>query len=112
MFVCRPEESLNFDEFETEDDETDNVSLENLDIQNLAANLIGEHECTFEQLPKGLNNEQLKLVVTTDANAFNQNTAQTEFKAELIVNYAIKPNTYIDNEVFIHCPHSGEMQFI
>lgn len=112
MFVCRPEESLNFDEFETEDDGTDNLSLETLNIQNLAANLIGEHECTFEQLPKGVNNEHLKLVVTTDANAFNQIAAETEFKAELIVNYAVKPNTYIDNEIFIHCSQSGEMKFI
>lgn len=112
MFVCRPEESLNFDEFETEDDETGNLSLERLNIQNLAANLIGEHECTFEQLPKGFNNEQLKLVVTTDANAFNQVTAETEFKAELILNYAVKPNTYIDGEMFIDCPQSGKMKFI
>lgn len=112
MFVCRPEESLNLDDFETEVDETDNLSLESLDIQNLAANLIGEHECTFEQLPKGLNNEQLKLVVTTDANAFNQVTAETEFKAELIVNYAVQPSIYIDNDMFIHCPQSGEMKFI
>lgn len=112
MFVCRLEESLNLDEFDTNSDDTDNLSLDSLDIQNLATNLIGEHECTFEQLPKGLNNEQLKLVVTTDANAFNQITAETEFKAELIVNYAVKSNTYMDNEMFIHCRQSGKMKFI
>lgn len=110
MFVCRAEEALNLDEFDTDvsDYENENVPAVAYDIQNLAASFIGEHDCVFNKVPSGLRSEHLKLMVTTEANAFQQVTAQnTEFKAELIVERATTDNHRIDDDIYINCPESG-----
>lgn len=108
MFICRSDDDLNLDEFETENDDiNEDIAVDTVDIQNLATNLIGEHECLFDQLPSGIKNESLKLMVTTEANAYSFQTASAEFKAKLIVDYELKSNTYIEDDVYIHCPKSG-----
>lgn len=107
LFVCHVEDELNLDQFETDVDYEENESI-SLDIQNLAANVIGEHECVFSEVPNDFRNEHLKLMVTTKANAIKQSSARTEFKAELIVEHGITDNPQIDDEVYINCPKSGE----
>lgn len=109
MFICHTEGSLNLDEFETEiESESDEIPLRNLDIHNLASNFIGTHECLFDQLPYGLNDRNLKLIVTTAANLYKQDTEDTEFKAELIVEYPIQPNTFVTDDIHIQCSKSGK----
>lgn len=111
MFVCRAEESLNFDEFETENDENGDVevSIAHLDIQNVASNVIGEHECMFAHLPHNIRNESVKMVVTTEANAFNQVSTNTEFKAELIIHHTPAGIVHVSEKLNIHCPKSGNL---
>lgn len=113
MFVCRAEEELNLDEFDTvADDYDENGPAVAYDIQNLAAIFIGEHDCVFDQVPSGLRSEHLKLMVTTEANAFQQITPNTEFKAELIVERATTDNHKIDDDIYINCPKSGNIMSI
>lgn len=114
MFVCRAEEALNLDEFDTDVNDYENnanIAPVAYDIQNLAASFIGEHDCVFDQVPSGLRSEHLKLMVTTEANAFQQVTVQnTQFKAELIVDRATTDNNQIDDDIYINCPESGIVQ--
>lgn len=110
MFVCHAEDELNLDQFETDIDYEENESSVSLDIQNLAVNFIGEHECVFSEVPAGFRSEHLKLMVTTEANAIKQSSTKTEFKAELIVEYGTTDNAQIDDEVYINCPKSGECE--
>lgn len=108
MFVCRADEELNLDEFDTESlDYEENEAPVALDIQNLASSFIGEHDCIFDQVPNGLRSEHLKLMVTTEANAFNQVVPNKEFKAELIVERATTDNNRIDDDIYVNCPKSG-----
>lgn len=108
MFVCRAEEELNLDEFDTDaGDYDENGPAVAYDIQNLASSFIGEHDCVFDQVPSGLRSEHLKLMVTTEANAFQQVTPNTEFKAELIVERTTTDNHQIDDDIYINCPKSG-----
>lgn len=106
MFLCRAEEELNLDEFETDVD-YDEQSVA-FDIKSVAASFIGEHDCIFDQVPAGLNNERVKLMVTTEANAINQITSNTEFKAELIVERATTANNRINENIYVNCPKSGK----
>lgn len=110
MFVCHTEDELNLDEFETDADYDENESSVSFDIQNLAVNFIGEHECVFSELPQGFSGEHLKLMVTTEANALNQNAAKTEFKAEIFVERGVTNNTKIDDDIYINCPKSGTVE--
>lgn len=109
MFVCRAEDELNLDEFETDFDYDENQSTVAFDIQNLAASFIGEHECVFSEVPDGFRSEHLKLIVTTEANIFHQDTPKTEFKAELLVERGATDNTQIDDYIYINCPKSGTL---
>lgn len=109
MFVCHAEEELNLDEFETDIDYDERDTSVAFDIQNLAASFVGEHDCIFDQVPAGLNNERVKLMVTTEANAINQITSATEFKAELIVDRVTTANNnQITENIYVNCPKSGE----
>lgn len=112
MFVCHTEDELNLDEFETDVDYEEKEAPVALDIQNLAASFIGEHECVFSEVPSGFLNEHLKLMVTTEANAVQQAAAKTEFKAELVVEPGTTDNAQIDDEIYINCPKSGELNRI
>lgn len=112
MFVCHAEDDLNFDEFETENDVESNDAIEHVDIQNIASNIIGEHDCTFEQLPNGINLENVKLIVTTEANAYNQIDADTEFKAELQILNSSAKIVRVSEKLYIHCPKSGKNVYL
>lgn len=107
MFLCHTEDDLNLDEFETDAEYDENQSSVSLDIHNLAASFIGEHECVFSELPPGFQNEHLKLMVTTEANALKDVTSKTEFKAELMVEHGATDNTQIVDDIYINCPKSG-----
>lgn len=107
MFVCHTEDELNLDEFETDVDYDESQSTVAFDIQNLAANFIGEHECVFSEVPQGFKSEHLKLMVTTDANVLNQVSAKTEFKAEILIERDVTDNTQTDDDIYINCPKSG-----
>lgn len=108
MFVCRADEELNLDEFDTESlDYEENESPVAFDIQNVAANFVGEHDCIFDQVPPGLRDEHLKLMVTTEANLFKQVTPNSEFKAELIVERSTTDSNQIQDDIYINCPKSG-----
>lgn len=107
MFVCHTEDELNLDEFETDADYDESQSTVAFDIQNLAASFIGEHECVFSEVPQGFKSEHLKLMVTTDANVFNQVSIKTEFKAEILIEREVTDNTQIDDDIYINCPKSG-----
>lgn len=110
MFLCHAEEELNLDEFETDVDydEGGETAAVSFDIQNVAASFVGEHECIFDQIPIGLSSERVKLMVTTEANAINQITSTTEFKAELIVDRATTANNHISENIYVNCPKTGE----
>lgn len=106
MFLCHAEEELNLDEFETDVDYDEGAI--SVDIQNVAANFVGEHDCIFDQIPIGLNSERVKLMVTTEANAINQISSNTEFKAELIVDRATTANHQINENIYVNCPKTGK----
>lgn len=106
MFVCSSEDELNFDQFET-DVEYDDNDASALDIQNVAASLIGEHDCIFAKAPPQYKQKNVKLMVTTEANEFNQAADGTIFKAELMVDQFVIQITQFDNDVTINCPKSG-----
>lgn len=110
MFLCHAEEELNLDEFETDVDyvEVGDAAAVSFDIKNVAASFGGEHDCIFDQIPAGLNSEKVKLMVTTEANAINQITSNTEFKAELIVDRATTANNHINENIYVNCPKTGK----
>lgn len=109
MFVCHAEEELNLDEFETDIDyDEGGEGAVALDIQNVAASFVGEHDCIFDQIPVGLNSERVKLMVTTEANAINQITSNSEFKAELIVGRATTENHHVTENIYVNCPKTGK----
>lgn len=112
MFVCRTEDELNLDEFEADVSSDENESPVSVDIQNLAASFIGEHECVFIEVPQGFQSENLNLMVTTEANAFNQVTKNTEFKAEILVERTTTDSAQIDDEIYINCPKSGKQKVL
>lgn len=109
MFLCHAEEELNLDEFETDIDYDENDTSFAFDIKNVAASFIGEHDCIFDQVPAGLTSEHVKLMVTTEANAINQITSDTEFKAELIVQRTTTVNNQINENIYVNCPKSGKV---
>lgn len=108
MFVCRAEGELNLDEFETDLDyqEGDNAAF-SVDIQNVATNFVGEHDCIFDEVPTGLRSEHLTLLVTMEANAANQIDGNNEFKAEIIVDRATTDSNQVHDDVYVNCPKSG-----
>lgn len=109
MFFCHAEEELNLDEFETDIDYVEGGDTAvAFDIQNVAASFVGEHDCIFDQIPIGLNGERVKLMVTTEANAINQITSNSEFKAELIVERATTDNNHINENIYVNCPKTGK----
>lgn len=107
MFVCHTEDELNLDEFKTDFDYDESQSTVSFDIQNLAASFIGEHECVFSEVPPGFRSEHLKLMVTTEANVFNQVSTKTDFKAEILVERGVTDSTQIVDNIYINCPKSG-----
>lgn len=107
MFVCSSEDELNFDQFETDVEYDDDSDASALDIQNVAASLIGEHDCIFSKAPPQYKQKSLKLMVTTESNAFNQAADGTIFKAELMVDRFVIQTTQFDDDVTINCPKSG-----
>lgn len=107
MFICQAEEELNLVEFETDESDYVDASGFAVDIQNVAASFIGEHDCIFDEVPSGLQTERLKLIVTADANTLTQVTENTEFKAQLIVARASVDNHQINDDIYINCPKSG-----
>lgn len=108
MFICHAEEELNLDEFETDIDYDEGDAAVAFDIKTVAASFVGEHDCIFDQIPIGLNSERIKLMVTTEANAINQITSNTEFKAELIVERATTVDNQITENIYVNCPKSGK----
>lgn len=111
MYVCRTDD-LNLQQFEIDNDYDvdDEISIADVAIQNLAENLIGEHNCFFDKIPNGLKSNRLILTVTTEANAHQQSNNNIEFKAELYVMYAGSDRVLIDGEISISCPKSGEFK--
>lgn len=106
MFVCRSEDELNLDEFETDLEYEDG----DFEIKNVAASLIGEHDCVFSNAPPEFDRQNVKLMVTTEANAYNGDSADsTEFKAELMIDHSVISYTQFDDDVTINCPKSGEV---
>lgn len=111
MFLCRSEDELNLDEFETDLDYDENDPSA-LVIRNLAASLIGEHDCVFFKAPPRFHKRNLKLMVTTEANALTQADDAAEFKAELMVDHSALQTTELDDEVSINCPKSGDFSIL
>lgn len=111
MFACHTEDDLSSDEFETDSKFEEGDSSVAFDIENLATSFIGEHECVFSEIPAGFQNPNLKLMVTTEANAnaFTKIASKTEFKAEIIVERGTIKNTKIDDDIYINCPNSGKL---
>lgn len=111
MFECHTEDDLISDEFETDSKFEEDDSSVAFDIENLATSFIGEHECVFSEIPAGFQKPNLKLMVTTEANAntFTRITSKTEFKAEIIVERGTMKNTKIDDDIYINCPNSGNL---
>lgn len=105
MFVCRVDENLTLDEFETDNDE--GLSIDGLSIQSVAANIVGEHECLHEV---GSSKKHVKLVVTSEANSKNDISANSKFMAEILVKAEIVNDVKTNAEIFIQCPNSGEWQ--
>lgn len=112
MYVCRADD-VNLQEFEIDNDYNadDEISIADVAIQNLAENLIGEHNCFFDKIPNELKSNRLNLTVTTEANAHQQsNVNSIEFKAELYVLYGGSDRVLVDGEIHINCPNSGEFK--
>lgn len=108
MFVCRAEDNLNLDQFETDLEYDEGDAVQDLHILNLAASFIGEHECIFDPIPLGIHDSHLMLMVTTEANN-NKETSNTEFKAEIFVKESmVETDIRQDNDIFISCPNSGD----
>lgn len=108
MFLCRSEDELNFDQFETDleyDDDDDSAFV----IKNVAASLVGEHNCVFLNAPPQFQRKNVKLMVTTEANALNQVENNSEFKAELMVDHSVLKTTRFNKEFSINCPKSGNI---
>lgn len=102
MFVCRVDENLTLDEFETDNDE--GLSVEGLSIQSVAANIVGEHECLYEV---GSSKKHVTLVVTSEANSKNDISVNNKFMAEILVKAEIVNDVKTNAKIFIQCPNSG-----
>lgn len=107
MFVCQVDENLTLDEFDTSDaGNDDDVSIEGLGIQNIAANIFGEHECIYELRSA---KEHVKLKVTREANSQSNVNVNSKFHAEIIVPAKIVNDVDTTAEILIQCPNSGEL---
>lgn len=106
MFVCEVDENLTLDAFETSNAENDEeLSVENLGIQNFAANIFGEHNCIYDFRSV---KEPVKLMVTTEINNQNDIIVNTKFNAEILVPAAIANDVNANAEILIQCPNSGK----
>lgn len=106
MFVCEVDENLTLDEFETSNaDNDEELSIETLRIQNIAANTVGEHECLYELRSF---KHHVKLMVTGEANSQSDITVNSKFKAEIVVPVDIANDVKTNGEMLIQCPNSGE----
>lgn len=107
MFVCQVEENLTLDEFDTSDaGNDDGLSIEGLGIQNIAANIFGEHECIYELRSI---KEYVKLKVTREANSKSNVNVNSKFHAEIIVPAKIVNDIDTTADILIQCPNSGEL---
>lgn len=106
MFVCQVDENLTLDEFETSNANNDEgLSIETLGIQNIAANIVGEHECIYELRSVKQN---VKLMITSEAASQSDINVNSKFKAEIIVPSTIVNDVNTNAEILIQCPNSGE----
>lgn len=106
MFVCEVDENLTLDEFDTSNaDNDEGISIETLGIQNIAANIVGEHECIYELRSVKYH---VKLMVTSEANTQSDISVNSKFKAEIAVPVNIANDVKTNAGISIQCPNSGE----
>lgn len=106
MFVCEVDENLTLDKFETSNaDNDEELSIETLGIQNVAANIVGEHECTYELRSV---KAHVKLMVTSEANSRSDISVNSKFHAEIVVPTEIVNDVNTNHEIIIRCANSGE----
>lgn len=106
MFTCHSGDGI-ADEFEVADDDSDDSDELYTDVagEKVADGLYGSHECVFEKAPTGVEDSNVKLVVTQEANANYQNSITGEFNAELL-GYG-RRDGILDGDVHINCFKSG-----
>lgn len=107
MFVCRVDDDLILDEFETSDGNgNENENEDQIEVQNIASNLFGEHNCVFEDiLNADSSRANVRLLVTSEANENSKVSVNSMFKAELFVQPSAGINP--DKKMKIQCPDSG-----
>lgn len=106
MFVCEVDDNLTLDEFETSNANNDEgLSVETLGIHNIAANIVGKHECIHELRSV---KHHVQLMVTSEANSQSDISVNSKFKAEIVVPATIANDVNTNAEILIQCPNSGE----
>lgn len=108
MFMCQVDDNLNLDEFETSyaDENSEQISVADLEIHNFATNIVGEHDCHLDggHLPQ----TNIKMIVTKEANKESNVNINSQFKAELHAQAPIATTIDLNEKIQIQCPKSGK----